>query len=741
MAGAREVEKLTTANVQDNGLNEANGKGTSASVVTAIVDRSALEAAASPRLLVCLDFDLMEKLGARIGDPVEITSWNGRRAIGRLGDPIEDDRGSAILRLDRLVRKTLKAKLDDRVEIRLAHLAPARSILLRAPTDVSRAHGLREHLQRLLADNRTPCSVGGYIYATFHDSQVGAVYEVVEVDDDPCEFVEDTELDLESPELGSTENSAEVSFEDVGGLRDQIALVRELVQLPLQLPFVYRQLGITCPRGVIFYGPPGVGKTYLAKAIANDVNAHFFFINGPAVVGTMQGETEGNLRRIFSEAVHHAPSLILIDEVDAIASRRGESGSLSDVRAVSTLLSCMDGLEAVEGVVVIGTTNRIESIDVAMRRPGRFDREVFIGPPGEEGRYEILQIHTREMPITRGGLDHLRHIAAVTHGFVGADLMELCREAGLNALRRQGGALGDYRNAFRLDKGIDLVVEAVDFDAAVARIRPSGLREALVATPRVSWDEIGGLEAVKRQLQDLAMRPLQYADAFRQMGLPPRNGILLHGPSGTGKTMLVHALAQSAKVNFVPVDGPEIFSKWLGESEEAIRHIFQVARQVAPAIIFLDQLDSIAPPRGSDEGSKTTERVVNQLLGELDAVRDIPEIVVVAATNRVDLVDPAVLRPGRLGAKVYVGLPDASDRSAIASIHLRSVTLEPGLSLDEASELVSSFTEGLSGAEVAELMVSAMTNAFAESDFTKPVPIRQDHLYESARRFSSSLAE
>ncbi|TAN25845.1 MAG: AAA family ATPase [Actinomycetota bacterium] len=705
------------------------------SVATATVDRSVLEAATSPRLLVYLDSDLMENLGAKTGDAVEITSWHGRRAVARLGEPVESDRGSGILRLDRLVRKTLKSKLDDRVEIRLIRLPQARHILLRAPTDVSRAHGLREHLQELLAESHTPCSVGGFIYATFHDSHVGAVYEVVEMNDDPCEFAETTQLDLESPQPGSSESSAEVSFEDVGGLRDQIALVRELVQLPLQLPFIYRQLGITCPRGVIFYGPPGVGKTYLAKAIANDVNAHFFFINGPAIVGTMQGETESNLRRIFSEAAHHAPSLIFIDEVDAIASRRGESGSLSDVRAVTTLLSCMDGLEAVDGVVVIGTTNRMESIDVAMRRPGRFDREIFIGPPGEEGRYEILQIHTREMPMSRTALDHLHQIAAVTHGFVGADLMELCREAGLNALRRQGGALGDYRDAFRLEKGINLTIEAADFDAAVTRIRPSGLREALVSAPRVTWDEIGGLDTPKRELEDLVIRPLRHADAYRAMGLPPRNGILLHGPSGTGKTMLVHALAQSAKINFLPVDGPEIFSKWLGESEEAIRHIFQVARQVAPAIVFLDQLDAIAPPRGSDEGSKTTERVVNQLLGELDAISNVPEIIVIGATNRLDLIDPAVLRPGRLGAKVEVGLPDEIDRAAIVAIHLRSVALDPLLSVDEASKLVAHVTEGLSGAEVAELMVTAKTNAFAESDFTKPVPIRQDHLIEAARRF------
>ena len=702
----------------------------------AVVDRSVVESETSARCLAYLDPAAMEILGVAVGDPLEIGTELGRRAVARLGEPQESDRGSGVLRLDRFARQTLKARMNDRVDVRPVALEPAERVVVAAPVDVSRAHGLKEHLRDLFTRNATPCLEGGKLYATFAGSTAGTIYDVVEVEPSPGVFTADTELEIEPPEVRTAEGAIDVTLEDIGGLHRQVALVRELVQLPLQMPFVYRQLGITAPRGIVLYGPPGCGKTHLAKALASDVKAKFFFINGPAVVGTMQGETESNLRRIFNEAAHHAPSLIFIDELDAIAPHRERSGSQSEVRAVTTLLSAMDGLGKVDGVVVIGTTNRLEAVDVALRRPGRFDREVFIGPPDAAGRLEILEIHTREMPLSSDAVGHLPAVARATHGFVGADLMELGREAGLSALRRTTPILDDHRGAFRIGDDIDVTITPADFDEALTRIRPSALREAFVTFPEVDWDDVGGLEPVKRRLRNLVERPLHDPGVFRAMGADAPRGILLAGPPGTGKTMLVHALARSANVNFVAIDGPEIFSKWLGESEEAIRQVFRVARQLAPTIVFFDQIDALAPPRGSDLGSKTTERVVNQLLAELDAAREGTELVVIAATNRPDLVDEAVLRPGRLGARIDVPLPDHDARAQIVRLLLRGAIVDPDLAVDDIAEELAGATPDRSGAELASLVERAKLAALEESDFAKPVPLRTEHLRRALDGFA-----
>ncbi|MEW6471028.1 MAG: AAA family ATPase [Actinomycetota bacterium] len=702
----------------------------------AIVDRSVVESETSARCLAYLDPAAMDGLEVAAGDVVELSTELGRRAVARLGEPRDSDRGSGVLRLDRFARQALKARMNDRVEVRRVELDPARRVVVAAPVDVSRAHGLLQHLRDLFARSATPCLEGGKLYATFAGSAAGTVYDVVEVEPSPGVFTADTELEIEAPQVRMAEGALDVTLEDIGGLHRQVALVRELVQLPLQLPFVYRQLGITAPRGVILYGPPGCGKTHLAKALATDVKAKFFFINGPAVVGTMQGETESNLRRIFNEAAHHAPSLVFIDELDAIAPHRERSGSQSEVRAVTTLLSAMDGLGKVDGVVVIGTTNRLEAVDVALRRPGRFDREVFIGPPDAEGRLEILQIQTREMPLSGAAVDHLPAVARATHGFVGADLMELAREAGLSALRRTTPILDDHRGAFRIGDDLDVTLEPADFDEALTRIRPSALREAFVTFPEVAWEDIGGLEPVKRRLRNLVERPLHDPGVFRAVGADAPRGILLAGPPGTGKTMLVHALARSANVNFVAIDGPEIFSKWLGESEEAIRQVFRVARQLAPTILFFDQIDALAPPRGSDLGSKTTERVVNQLLAELDAAREGTELVVVAATNRPDLVDEAVLRPGRLGARIEVPLPDRQARAQIIRLLLRDALIDAELPVDDIAGELAEATEARSGADLASLVERAKLAALEESDFTTPVPLRAEHLRRALEGFA-----
>ena len=696
-----------------------------------MVDRSTVESTTSARCLVYLDPVVMDKLDVDTGDTVEIATELGRRTVGRLGAPLETDRGSGAIRLDRFMRQALKVRMNSRVDVTGQPLEPARRVVVAAPVDVSRAHDLVSHLRSSFAEARTPCTEGAKVYATFSGSYAGTVYEIVEVEDGPGFFSEETELEIEPPGARGEEGVFEVSLEDIGGLSRQITLVRELVQLPLQMPFVYRQLGINAPRGVILYGPPGCGKTHLARALANDVQSRFYFINGPAIVGTMQGETESNLRKIFNEAAHHAPSIIFIDELDAIAPHRERSGSQSDVRAVTTLLSLMDGLQKVDGVVIVGTTNRLEAIDVALRRPGRFDREVFVGPPDAEGRLEILEIHTREMPLSEGATDHLPAVAKATHGFVGADLMELAREAGLNALRRCAGALTDHLGAFRIGEGQSITVVAADFDEARTRITPSALREAFVSLPQVSWADIGGLITVKRHLRNLVERPLLEPGLFRSQGVEVPTGLLLEGPPGTGKTMLVHALANSAKVNFLAIDGPEIFSKWLGESEEAIRQVFRVARQLAPAIVFFDQIDAIAPLRGSDAGTKTTERVVNQLLGELDAARNSPDLIVVAATNRKDLIDPAVLRPGRLGMQIHVPLPDQDARADIVRLLLRGVLLDSGLGVEHTAGRIAASTDGLSGADLRAAVEQAKLFALEEHAFAKRVPVRREHLLEA----------
>lgn len=694
------------------------------------MDRSQVEATTSARLHAFLDPQLMERSGLSAGDVVEISSPLGRRTLARLATPDADDAGRGVLRLDRFVRQAIKVRMNDAVEIRPAPQPVTKRVVLAAPVDVSRAHHLIDHLKELLSGSSTPCAVGARLYATFHGSNAGTVYEVVEVEGDTGVFGPDTELEVEVPEVRRAEGEFDVSFEDVGGLGAQVSLLRELIQLPLQLPFVYRQLGINAPRGVILHGPPGCGKTHLARAVAHDVNAQFYFINGPAIVGTMQGETEANLRKIFNEAAHHAPSMIFIDEIDAIAPHRDQSGSQTDIRTVTTLLTLLDGLQKVDGVVIVGTTNRVDAIDTALRRPGRFDREIFVGPPSADGRLEILEIHSREMPLSDAALQHLPEVARVTHGFVGADLMELCREAGLNCLRRSATGLTDHLGAFRVEEHVEFSVSPADFDDALTRITPSALRGSFVAVPEVDWSDVGGLVRLKQKLANLVQKPLHEPEVFRLLKMRPPSGVLLEGPSGTGKTLLVHALARESGVNFLAVDGPEIFSKWLGESEEAVRQVFALARQLAPAIVFFDQIDAIAPVRGSDLGTKTTERVVNQLLSELDAVENLPDIVVIAATNRLDLVDSSVLRPGRFGHVLHVPLPDEAERREILSLHLRDVQVAPDV--HEAVEDIAARTDGASGAALRSFVEAAQMLALDEGGYASGSTVCARHLRESS---------
>nr|WP_246215132.1 AAA family ATPase [Modestobacter muralis] len=520
-----------------------------------------------------------------------------------------------------------------------------------------------------------------------------------------------------------SETVLDTTFEDVGGLTPQIREVREFVELPLIFPQVYRQLGINPPRGVIFHGAPGTGKTLLARSVANEINAELFYINGPEVVGTFSGETEANLRKVFAEASLNPPSIIFIDELDAIAPARRMATSTTEARTVTQLLALLDGLRRAEGVLVIGTTNRVEAIDPALRRAGRFDREIHFPTPGVEAREQILRVQTREMPLAEDALAALPAIADRAYGFVGADIMELSREAGLNALRRASTRFVDAPSMASYPAAEDLVVTGADFESALRTVQPAAMRESLITYPRVTWADIGGLEHVKSRLQDLVEKPLRHPEVFERIGLSSNLGVLLYGPPGTGKTLLAQAIARESGVNFLPIQGPELFSQWLGESEESVRHIFDVARRAAPCIVFFDQLDAVVPQRSDleHEGTRAPQRVVNQLLAELDGMESRSQVIVIGATNRMSMVDPAALRPGRFGVHLHVGPPEEAGRSEILRIHLAGAALGDGLTLDEVIAHLVPRTTGLTGADLAFLVQNAKLAAL-DLDQASPDP-------------------
>ena len=644
---------------------------------------------------IFLTRSVLEAAAVSVGDCVRVTTHEGRAVVGRVAGELAEP--NAAVRFDRFARQALKAFPHEAVLIERVELSPAAHVILMPAIDIPVGHveEVSSQVRQLLAADCVPVRDGMLLYVRLGERTGGIIYDVHAVSGGEGLVTADTKLFLSSGDDHAHDHEhgadhththtatrvVDTTYEDVGGLADQIRAVRELVELPLLFPQVYRQLGIAPPRGVIFYGAPGTGKTLLARSVANEINAQFTYVNGPEIVGTYSGQTEENLRKIFGEASLQPPAIIFIDEIDALAPVRGTAGTLSDLRAVTQLLALMDGLKRSEGVVVIGTTNRIEAIDPALRRAGRFDREVYFPTPSAEAREQILRVHTREMPLSDSALDALPEVARRAHGFVGADLLELTREAGLAALRRAAAPFLDNPSPALAPAASELVVEQQDFDIALQRVRPSSLREALMVDPGVTWDDVGGLHAVKQRLREL----IEFGSNV---------GIVLYGPPGTGKTLLARAVAEHARVNFIPVQAAELFSQWLGESEEGVRRLFRTAQHAAPCIIFFDQLDAIAPRRNASSAS-STQRVLNQLLAELDGLQERTGVQVIGATNELSLVDPAALRPGRFGVHLYVGLPDADERAEILRIHLK-----PNPDEQLVAYLMAE-SEGFSGADLA----------------------------------------
>jgi transitional endoplasmic reticulum ATPase len=655
----------------------------------------------------------MKELELSPGDLIEIT---GRRStVAIVWPPYKEDDGQGIIRIDGEIRRNAGTSVGEYVRISKTTAKPATKIVL-APFEPLPFVGDFGRIVRGQLLNM-PVAKGDIIVVPVLG--MGVELKVSSTNPSPIVMVtEGTVVEISTTPAKRIEEVSGITYEDIGGLHEELQRIREMIELPLKHPELFRHLGIEPPKGVILYGPPGTGKTLIAKAIANETGAHFISINGPEIMSKFYGESEARLREVFQEAEQNAPSIVFIDELDAIAPKRGEVTGEVERRVVSQLLTLMDGLKSRGQVVVIGATNRIEAIDPALRRPGRFDREIRIGVPDRNGRREILLIHTRRMPLAEDvDLDEL---ADITHGFVGADIAALVREAAMNALRRYLPEIDLEKEVIPAEVLEKIKVSREDFANALKTIQPSALREVVLEVPNVKWTDIGGLEAVKQELMEAVEWPLKYPEVFKRLGIRPPRGILLYGPPGTGKTLLAKAVATESQANFISVKGPEVLSKWVGESEKAVREIFRKARETAPCIIFFDELDSIAPRRGFHTDAGVTDRIVNQLLTEMDGIQSLKGVVVLGATNRPDILDPALLRPGRFDRVLYVPPPDKAARLAIFKIHTREMPLDEDVDLD----ILASVTEGYTGADIEAVVREAAMLAARENINAQKVSMR-----------------
>ncbi len=705
---------------------------------------------------------LMKKMGIIRGD---IISIKGERETFALADrAYPADAGEKIVRIDGINRKNARTGIGEMVEIKKAQLKEAKKITIAPAQQGIMVQGDPEAFKRGLLGRAVTkgdivvmggtqrrkdlmADALGDFFGDMSDmfNQMGAGFpgfaqiRFVVVSTSPNQpgiISENTEITLhpKAVELSDETSAPQITYEDIGGLTEEVRKVRELVELPLKHPEIFSRLGIEPPKGVLLYGPPGTGKTLLAKAVANESEAHFILLNGPEIMSKFYGESEKKIREIFDEAEKNAPSIIFIDELDAIAPKREDTSGEVERRVVSQLLTMMDGLKARGRVVVIGATNRPNSLDPALRRPGRFDREVLISVPDKKGRLNILKIHTRGMPLTKDvDLDEL---SGKTHGFVGADINALAKEAAMSVLRRLLPKL-KLEEDTEIPKEVleELIVTKKDFDEALKVVRPSAMREVLVETPNIKWNDIGGIEKAKTELREAVEWPLKFPKSFESLGIKPPKGVLLYGPPGTGKTLLAKAVANESEANFIQVKGPELLSMWVGKSEEGVRKIFERARQVAPCVIFFDEIDSLASRRGMDQGTKVTERVLNQLLAEMDGIEDLSNVIVIGATNRPDMLDSAMMRPGRFDRIVYVDVPGKEGREQILKIHTKKMPLDKDVNLKK----IADDTEGYTGADLQSLCREAAMLALREDKDAKIV--KNKNFDEALKKVTPSVTK
>ena len=662
------------------------------------------------RKIARIDPDVIERLNITSGDALELSSL-GKKTTVLSWPASSNDRGKGLIRVDGYTRNRLDVGINDHIEVKKVESKDAKSITF-APTEPLRIVGAEEYLAEYL--NGQLMTKGDTIPLNVMGQRVDLV--VISTNPSGPVIVNDsTKITVSEESAKAVQVSKEggvpsITYEDIGGLGDAVGRVREMIELPLRHPELFKRLGVEAPKGVLLHGPPGTGKTLLAKAVANETNTSFYTIGGPEIMSKYYGESEEKLRSIFEQAEKNAPSIIFIDEIDSIAPKREEVSGEVERRIVAQLLSLMDGMSSRGKVVVIGATNRVNAIDPALRRPGRFDREIEIGVPDRNGRLEVLQIHTRGMPLAKDV--NLEKIADISHGFVGADLQSLSKEAGMRALRKILPEIDLSSQSIPVETLRKIIVTMQDFMDVVKEMEPSAMREVFVEVPDVKWEDIGGLSSIKQELQEAVEWPLKYQGVFAYADAMPPKGILLYGPPGTGKTLMAKAAANESEANFISIKGPELLSKWVGESEKGVREVFRKARQAAPCIIFFDEVDAIAPRRGGGMGadSHVTERLISQLLTELDGLEILTNVVVIAATNRPDIVDPALLRPGRFDRLLYVPPPDKNSRMQIIKIHTKKKPLAEDINMDD----LVGHTEGYTGADIASLASAAVMLALRE---------------------------